>query len=660
MPYFITGGTGFIGRHLVKQLLPRGERVYVLVRAGSRARFERLARDCADRGGLLSLIEGDLGAPGLGVSAADRDALLGRITHFFHLGALYDLSAQDAELTRSNVAGTQHALEFAHEARAGCFHFMSSIAAAGRFPGVFTEEMFEQAGALDHPYFRTKHDAEALVRAACRVPWRIYRPGMVVGDSHTGEMDKIDGPYYLFKLIQRVRDALPRWTPLIGAEGGYANIVPVDFVAAALDHLAHVPGEDGRCFHLTDPHNHRVGEAINLFAAAAHAPTLRLRVDSHLSDALAASVRMPREALAPLRRALDALLAEAGIPPALVRLFNQPTVFTAERAQSLLEPAGIRVPPLADYAWRLWDFWERRLDPELNPAARLRRAVDGKTILVTGGSSGIGRATALKLAAAGARIVLVARDADKLEQARSQILAGGGCARIYSCDLAEPAACAELLVRLAAEQPPIDILINNAGRSIRRGIDATYERFHDYERLMRINYFGAVRLTLGLLPSMAARGAGHIISISSLGVLTNASRFAAYNASKAALEAFTRCAAGEFADRGVRFTVVNLPLVRTPMSAPTKIYDAFKLLEPEQAAEMVCDAVVRRPERVTTGLGTLAHVVEALAPRVNRAVMSESYRMYPDSRAAGGPAGQDDEMSRDARRLSAVLRDLHF
>ncbi len=660
MPYFITGGTGFIGRHLVKQLLARGERVYVLVRAGSGARFERLARDCADRGGLLSLIEGDLGAPGLGVSAADRGALLGRITHLFHLGALYDLSAQDAELTRSNVAGTQHALELAHEVRAGCFHFMSSIAAAGRFAGVFTEEMFQQAGALDHPYFRTKHDAEALVRAACRVPWRIYRPGMVVGDSQSGEMDKIDGPYYLFKLIQRVRDALPRWTPLIGAEGGYANIVPVDFVAAALDHLAHVPGEDGRCFHLTDPHNHRVGEAINLFAAAAHAPTLRLRLDAHLSGALAAAVRLPRETLAPLRRALDELLAEAGIPPALVRLFNHPTVFTATRAQSLLEPAGIRVPPLADYAWRLWDFWERRLDPDLNPAARLRRAVAGKTIVVTGGSSGIGRATALRLAAAGARIVLVARDADKLEQARAQILAGGGAASLYSCDLAEPSACAELLARLAAEQPPVDILINNAGRSIRRGIDATYERFHDYERLMRVNYFGAVRLTLGLLPSMAARGAGQIISISSLGVLTNASRFAAYNASKAALEAFTRCASGEFADRGVRFTVVNLPLVRTPMSAPTKIYDGFKLLEPEQAADMVCDAVVRRPERVTTGLGTLAHVVEALAPRINRAVMSESYRMYPDSRAAGGPAGQHEEMSPDARRLSAVLRDLHF
>ena len=660
MPYFITGGTGFIGRHLVKQLTVRGERVYLLVRPTSRTRFERVARDCAERADLVIPIEGDLSAPHLGVSAADRDALAGGITHFFHLGALYDLTAQDAELTRSNVLGSEHALDFAHEIRAGRFHFMSSIAAAGRYRGVFTEEMFDEAGALDHPYFRTKHDGEALVRARCAIPWRIYRPGMVVGHSASGEMDKIDGPYYLFKLIQRVRNALPRWTPLIGAEGGYSNIVPVDFVAAALDHLAHVEGEDGRCFHLTDPDNHRVGEAINLFAAAAHAPTLRLRIDSHLSEMLAAAVRVPREGLVPLRRMFDELLAEAGIPQALVGLFNHPTRFSATRAQRLLEPAGIRVPPLAQYAWRLWDYWERRLDPDLDHDAQLRRAVHGKTVVLTGGSSGIGRATALKLGTAGARLILVARDAGRLAQTQAQILELGGAASVYPCDLTEPLASAELLRRISAEQPPIDILINNAGRSIRRGIDASYERLHDYERLMQINYFAAVRLTLGLLPAMAERGSGHVISVSSLGVLTNASRFAAYNASKAALEAFTRSASGEFADRGVRFTVVNLPLVRTPMSAPTKIYEAFRLLEPEQAADLVCAAIVRKPERITTGLGTLAAVVEALAPRLNRVVMSESYRMYPDSTAASGTLAGDDSLSQEARIFATVLRDLHF
>ena len=660
MAYFVTGGTGFIGRHLLERLAARGEPLYVLARSGSHARVGRLARDCASFGTPLSFVEGNLQAPLLGIAAADRKRLSGAITHFFHLGALYDLNASDAELSRSNVSGTQHALDFAHEMGAGRFHFMSSIASAGRYRGEFTEDMFEQAGALEHPYYRTKHEAEALVRATCRMPWRIYRPGMVVGHSVTGEMDKIDGPYYLFKLIQKARDVLPRWVPLVGIEGGYVNIVPVDFVAAALDYLAHVQGEDGHCFHLTDPRDYRVGEAVNVFATAAHAPTLRLRVDSALSESLRAVVHQPREAAEPLRRMLEEWLLEAGVPPAVLGLLDQPTTFSANRAQRLLATAGIAVPPLADYAWRLWDFWERRLDPDLDPAGRLRQAVAGKVVLLSGGSSGIGRATALKLGAAGARVILVARNREKLEQARAQIVAGGGEASIYACDLVDPPACATLLKQLAAEQPPIDILINNAGRSIRRGIDATYERLHDYERLMQINYFAAVRLTLGVLPSMVARRAGHVISISSLGVLTNASRFAAYNASKAALEAFTRCASGEFADRGVRFTVVDLPLVRTPMSAPTKLYEHFRLLEPEQAAEFVCAAIVRRPERATIGVGTFAQVVEALAPRLNRVVMSESYRMYPDSQAAGGAGAPAESLSREARTFAAMLRALHF
>ena len=660
MAYFITGGTGFIGRHLVKRLAARGEPLYLLTRSSSHARVGRLARDCAGLGASLSFIEGDLGAPLLGISAADRKRLTGAVTHFFHLGALYDLNAADDELSRSNVTGTQHALDLAHEIGAERFHFMSSIASAGRYPGEFTEEMFEQAGALDHPYYRTKHEAEALVRTTCRVPWRIYRPGMVVGHSLSGETDKIDGPYYLFKLIQKVRDVVPRWMPLVGVEGGYVNIVPVDFVAAALEYLAHVHGEDGQCFHLTDPRDYRVGEAINVFATAAHAPILQLRVDSAFTDSLRAGVHLPREAAAPLRRMFEEWLAEAGVPRAVLGLLDQPTTFSATRAQRLLAAAGITVPPLADYAWRLWDYWERRLDPDLDPTVRLRQVVTGKTVLLTGGSSGIGRATALKLGAAGARVILVARNADKLEQVRAQIVASGGEAGIYACDLVDPPACAGLLKQLAAEQPPIDILINNAGRSIRRGIDATYERLHDYERLMQINYFAAVRLTLGVLPAMAARRTGHVISISSLGVLTNASRFAAYNASKAALEAFTRCASGEFADRGVRFTVVDLPLVRTPMSAPTKLYEHFKLLEPEQAADIVCAAIVRKPERATTGVGTFAQVVEALAPQLNRVVMSESYRMYPDSQAAGGAAAPAEALSREARTFAALLRNLHF
>ncbi|MGO9512074.1 MAG: SDR family oxidoreductase [Steroidobacteraceae bacterium] len=660
MGYFITGATGFIGRHLVVDLAARGEPIWILVRPGSRAKLDRLVRDCGPAGQLLVPVSGDLSEPLLGVSAAERRALCGRIDHFFHLGALYDVTAAEADLVRANVLGTRNALDFAHECDAGCFHLVSSIAAAGRYRGTFTERMFVEAEGLDLPYFRTKHESEGLVRSTCRVPWRIYRPGMVVGHSRSGVIDKIDGPYYLFKPIQKLRDCLPRWVPLFGIEGGHINLVPVDFVAAALVHLAHAPGQDGECFHLTDPQDHRVGDVLNLLARAAHAPTMMLRFDAGAGDS-SSHVRALTALLPSVERIVGQLLDDLGIPRSVIGLLNHPTAFDSAQAQALLSPAGIRVPPLDSYAWRLWDYWERCLDPGLHTAASLRRVVKDKTVLVTGGSSGIGRATALRLAQAGARVIIVARDQEKLARVRAEIAAGGGGeVSAYSCDIGDPQACDSFIERLSAEHGRVDILINNAGRSIRRAIDKTYERLHDYERLMRINYLAAVRMTLGLLPAMVRHGAGHVINISSISVLTNEPHFAAYNASKAALEAFSRCAAAEYAARGIRFTVVNMPLVRTPMVAPTKMYEQFELMRPEQAAEGVCAAIIDRRERLATPLGTFAQLAELFAPSIGRAVRSESFRMFPDSEAASGAASSGEQISREAAAFAELTRGIHW
>jgi NAD(P)-dependent dehydrogenase (short-subunit alcohol dehydrogenase family) len=326
----------------------------------------------------------------------------------------------------------------------------------------------------------------------------------------------------------------------------------------------------------------------------------------------------------------------------------------------LLAPAGIRVPPLDSYAWRLWDYWERCLDPGLHTANALSAAVNDKTVLVTGGSSGIGRATALRLAEAGARVLIVARDEKKLAQARTEIETRRGQVTTYSCDIGEPEACDRFIERLLAEHGHVDILINNAGRSIRRGIDQTYDRLHDYERLMRINYFAAVRVTLGLLPAMVRHGAGHVINISSIGVLTNAPRFAAYNASKAALEAFSRCAAAEYAARGIRFTVVNMPLVRTPMVAPTKMYDHLELLQPEQAAGRVCAAIIDHPQRLATPLGSFAQLVELLAPNLGRAIMSESYRLFPDSATPGGTPAAGVQHRQGLGAFASIMQGIHW
>lgn len=662
MAYFVTGATGFIGRHFVGEIAVRGQPIYVLVRPGTT--LDRVVRGVGARGQLIVPVEGDLTAPFLGLSTSGRESLRGKIEHFVHLAALYDLEASAADLERNNVAGTRHAVDLAIDLKAGCFHHVSSIAVAGRYPGVFTEQMSGTAGDLDHPYFRTKQQAETLVRANAAVPWRIYRPGMVVGHSQSGEMDKIDGPYYLFKLIQKIRDKLPPWIPLVGFEGGHINLVPVDFVASALEHLMHVPGQDGKCFHLTDPRDLRIGVVLNLFAKAAHAPTMSLRLESSVLDALASSPGA-RDTFGTLRqplwRLLGRLLREFGVPETVVSLMDYPTRFDCTEAQKLLGVTGIRVPALDEYGWRLWDYWERHLDPQLLGMRHLSARLRGKTVLITGGSSGIGLATALKLAPCGARLLIVGRNVEKLASAAHEIEALGGQVGRYACDISEPDACDGLIARLRAEHGHIDVLINNAGRSIRRAVEHTYDRLHDYERLMRINYFAAVRLTLGLLPGMIEHGGGHVISMSSIGAISNAPRFAAYNASKAALEAFTRSAAAEYVDRNVSFTVINMPLVRTPMVAPTKIYDRMHLLQPDEAANLVCEALIQRPARLTTGLGTLAQLVEGLLPGFNTAFMSENFRMFPESGAAGGiPEGAPQpQPTAEAAAFAALIRGIH-
>jgi len=662
MHYFVTGASGFIGRRLVKALLARkGAVVHFLVRAESADRVEALLDYWgADKTRAIAM-PGDLTEPGLGLSKSQQQRLQGRIKHFFHLAAVYDLKADPESQERVNVEGTRHAVAFAAAIGAECFHHVSSIAAAGLYEGIFREDMFEEAEELDHPYFRTKHDSERIVREECTVPWRVYRPGLVVGDSRTGEMDKIDGPYYFFKLIQRMRQILPPWMPAIGIEGGRINIVPVDFVVDALVHIAHLRGKDGKCFHLVDPTPYRVGDVLNVFARAGHAPPMAMRVNAALLGFIPRGVKKGLLALTPVRRIRNAVMKDLGLPEDILTFVNYPTRFDCREAQAALQGSGIEVPRLEDYAWRLWDYWERHLDPALSIDRTLKGQVRGKVVLITGGSSGIGLAAARKIAAAGATTIICARDPEKLAEAKREVEAAGHSVVTYQADIADYAQCDELARRMLSEYGGVDILVNNAGRSIRRALESSFDRFHDFERTMAINYFGAVRLTMGLLPGMMTKRRGHVINISSIGVLTNAPRFSAYVSSKAALEAFGRCAASEFADMNIDFTTINMPLVRTPMIAPTKIYQHVPTLSPEEAADLVVEAIVYRPARIASKLGVFGQVLHALAPRVAQIIMNTTFRMFPDSAAAKGQKEAPPvEPSPDMIALSNLMRGIHF
>ncbi|MEO6066228.1 MAG: SDR family NAD(P)-dependent oxidoreductase, partial [Lysobacterales bacterium] len=278
----------------------------------------------------------------------------------------------------------------------------------------------------------------------------------------------------------------------------------------------------------------------------------------------------------------------------------------------------------------------------------------------TGGSSGIGRAAAIKIAAAGARTIIVARKQEELDSARAEIEASGGICHTYSADIAEIEECDKLIERVLAEHGPLDILINNAGRSIRRSVALSYDRFHDFERTMQLNYFGALRLILGFLPAMTERRRGHIINISSIGVLANSPRFSAYVASKSALDAFSHCAQGEFSDLGIAFTTINMPLVRTAMIGPTKMYDSVPTLSPEEAADMIVAAIIKRPSRIATRLGVFSAVLNSVAPKAYEVVMNTAYNLFPDSAAAKGMKGRDEKPSNEQVAFASLMRGVHW
>jgi NAD(P)-dependent dehydrogenase (short-subunit alcohol dehydrogenase family) len=707
MSYFVTGATGFIGRNLVELLLRREGTVYVLVREGSKGRLEELRRRWGVDEDRVVAIVGDALQPRLGVSAADLERVRGEIDHLFHLAAIYDMTASAESQRVINIQGTRHMVELAHAVEAGRVHMVSSIAAAGLYRGTWREDMFEEAETLDvNPYFRTKHDSERVVREECERPWRVYRPGIVVGNSETGEMDKVDGPYYFFKLIRRIRNAVPQWMPMIGIEGREINIVPVDFVVRALDHIAHQDGLDGKAFHLTDPDPPSAGDLIDIFARAANGPQSSVRIPAPAVEAAEPLLRLGTSTV-PLAGAIaDRVLADFGIPRAVLTYINYPTRFDARRAQAALADTDIRVPPLDAYAEVLWDYWERHLDPDLfgdrtligavrgrrgvisgaaqvieqqipdevlrlgrrlRGSVSLEKAVRGRLVMVTGASSGIGHSAALKIADAGGTVLLVARTPEKLEATREQIEAGGGIAHVHPCDLSDMDDIDRMAEEVLAQHGRVDILVNNAGRSIRRSIALSYHRFHDFERTMQLNYFGAVRLILRLLPTMRERKSGQIINISSIGVQTNTPRFSAYVASKAALDAFSRCIASEVVDDGVSITTIHMPLVRTPMIKPTRMYNRFPTITPERAADMIGEAIIHKPKRIATPLGTLGQLLYAVNPKSIDYILNSAYKLFPDSRAARGeerrdeaPRAANEDASAEQVAFAYLMRGIHW
>ncbi|MBU8828367.1 SDR family oxidoreductase [Mycolicibacterium goodii] len=627
MRYVVTGGTGFIGRRVVSGILARDTtaEVWVLVRRESLTRFEHLAQHWSDR---AKPLVGDLTADDLGLTDIDVGDL-GDIAHVVHCAAIYDITVDEAAQRTANVDGTRAVIALARRLGA-TLHHVSSIAVAGDHRGVFTEDDFDIAQDLPTPYHQTKFEAEMLVRAATDVRHRIYRPAVVVGDSRTGEMDKIDGPYYFFRMLARLA-ALPRWTPMALPDTGRTNVVPVDFVAEALVHLMHVEGRDGQTFHLTAPNTVGLVDIYRGVAEAAGLPPLRAEVP-HATAAPVLNVRGRGRAVR------NMVATQLGIPGEVFDVVELRPTFTCDNADDALRGTGIAAPEFASYAPKLWKYWAEHLDPERSRRDDPAGPLVGKHVIITGASSGIGRASAIAAAERGAVVFALARNGEALDELIAEIRANGGQAHAFTCDVTDSASVEHTVKDILGRFDHVDYLVNNAGRSIRRSVVNSTDRLHDYERVMAVNYFGAVRMVLALLPHWRERRFGHVVNVSSAGVQAHTPKYSAYLPSKAALDAFADVVSTETLSDHITFTNIHMPLVKTPMIAPSRRLNPVPPISAEHAAAMVVRGLVEKPPRIDTPLGTFADFGNYLTPRVARRFLHQLYLGYPDSAAARGLA----------------------
>jgi NAD(P)-dependent dehydrogenase (short-subunit alcohol dehydrogenase family) len=628
---FVTGGTGLIGRAVVERLLRRGVNVTLMLRSGSEERrkdeLDAFLTMAGGDNGALTLVSGDLSEPDLGLSESGM-AALSEAGHCFHVAALYDIDADPEVIQKTNIDGTKHLLSALRKASFnGCLHHVSSIAVAGDYAETFTEAMFQEGQDLPHAYHRSKFESERLVRES-ELDYRIYRPSSVVGNSKTGAMDRIDGIYFSFGAIKKLAYALPGWVRLpVPRIRGRFNLVPVDYVADAMVHIA-LSDTDARVFHLVDPRPPPLVKMAALFMSAAGGPRLGPAISvAKLPGAKKTGALVSM--LPSVQELRDAFLSDLGLPASGLGAMNVKIQFEDGNTQAALESSGISCPPLETYAKTLYRYYEDHLDLMKQRPARYRQALAGKVVLVTGSSRSIGLVVAKMAAEAGAKVLLVARDAARLEAVAEEIRASGGDAHAHAADLSSFEQVDALAEAVLAQHGGVDVLIHNAARSIRRPITASVDRFHDYERTMGLNYFAPVRLTLRLLPSLRERG-GTISHVLTMGVLIPGPYFAAYLATKAALDAFGDSLMSELQHEGIHVSSVYLPLVKTDMMAPVEEYAGRRdLMTPERAATMVLDGVVDRRRRVMTSIGGLHAFSNRVMPATTSRILNLIQRTFP-------------------------------
>jgi NAD(P)-dependent dehydrogenase (short-subunit alcohol dehydrogenase family) len=598
----------------------------LLVRAESKRRWAELFEEWRKLGE-LRIVEGDVALQNLGL----RDVNL-TCDHVFHLAALYDLEADPQQLERVNAGGTRNLIAALRKSGfTGTLHHVSSVAVAGDFSGTFEEDRLDVGQSHPHPYHQSKFDSEKMVRDLEDIRYRIYRPSAVVGHSKTGAMDRIDGPYFLFEAVYKLRETLPRWMPLMSYQGTEINMVPVDWVAAAIDRLAHAPGQDRKTFHLADPSPPHFVDTFNLIADAAGAP--RLPKKKGMLRRLMPGVGDIAGKLGSAQFFRSRMMEDFGIPRGVQAAINREVHFDTKNADAVLG-AKFRAPPQDQYVEVLWDWYKRNLASARHKDVRNRKFFVGKKALITGASSGIGESMAKKLAAAGAEVILVARRDAELAEVAEGIRATGGKADWVRADLADLEECDRVVRTVLEKHGHVDILVNNAGHSIRRPLAESLERFHDLQRVMQINFFAPARLIRGFLPLMRERRRGYIVNVLSAGAHMPSPRFGAYTASKAALSQLGDTLAAEHAAEDIQVTQAYLHWVRTPMMEATGQFEDNPAMTPDEAADWMIDGVVEGKQKLHRATDARRYILNTIAPRAITRIINVVYRIYSDDPSA--------------------------
>lgn len=658
LTYLITGATGFVGKHLLEKLLKRNENsiIFCITREQS---INKLKKLCYERYGIDNAlriigISGDITKKNLGLNSSKIKAFKNNIDHFFHIAAMYDMRATTEQNELTNVTGTQYAIDVANSIKCKLFNHISSIAVAGDHDGLFFESSFNEGQTFDNAYLRTKFESEDIVRKSIKTPYRVYRPGIIIGSTKTGEADKIDGIYYLFKTLQQLRKWLPQAVTLPVIEGETIPIVPIDYCVDAMDELAHSKKKinNGQAFHLVDSSPPTLCELLNIFSKAAHGPSFSSKLSTVLLSLVPKNVWSAISNIPIIEQAPNGILSSfLDVPESVMNYAQWRADFDDADTREFLYGTGIQCPKLESYAWRCWDYYERNLDiRNVNRPLAIKYAVNGKTILITGSSDGIGAKLAERLAGNGATIILVARNMEKLKVVGDKIRKNGGIAYEYTCDLSKGDDCVKLY-ETVNKKHTVDILINNAGRSIRRSFEYQCDasRFHDFERTMQLNYFGSVRMICGFLPNMRKQKFGQIINISSISIPANQPRFGAYAASKSALDQLCKCIASEVHGDGVSFSTIYMPLVKTKMvQSKGNNYDHLNLLTTDEASMLIERAIVTKERSIKTIESKYISTASSLFPSLVESVLHRQYLLEPEanpkdqqpSKTAGGDKKQ--------------------